>query len=828
MQRKYRPITWAILACLFVTGTFAIDPGSIDEEVALTFGKPQARKELEMRCVRTLKSDAAQEEIERACRILQAIGTTDAIDALAALLPDKKLSHFARNVLEPMSYPEAGKALRDAIGKSSGTTKVGIIHSLGVRRDAKGVEVLIPLLKDRDAQVAGAAVWSIGRTATEQAVRALGEFRGLAAGELKAVAADASLIVAEELLNRGKGQDAAKIYEELQAAKWARHVRMGAFVGLLAAQPDQAAQRLVKAFQGDDPALRGIAIDKVATLKAYGVGERFAAQLPNLPAETQVVLIGALTRRGEPSVRFAIARAAWSADGRVRVAALKALGELGDVSSVKLLCTAVASGKSDEEKKTAAASLRRITGKGIDGEIVQSMKLAEPDARAQMIGILRDRQATSTVSALLKEASGDNQVVRKAAFKALADLAEPEDLPVLVKLLVQLKVDELRGDAERAVAWVSRRTADEASRADDVLAALRSAKGTATKCSLLRVLQGIGNSEAFEAVREAAADKKAAVQDAAVRALADWPDERAIDALLEAYRTTKNSTLRVVALRGCVRLLGLGSRPAADTVKACGELLSGARRPEEKKLILACLANVADPAALKMVEPLLADNQVKAEAEVAMLGVAKAIAGSAPEQAKAAANTLIEKSKNENIRKDAAAIVKLIEKSGDYVTAWQVSGPYRKRGLDFGVLFDSVFPPEEAGAKGASWRVLVPDGKSARPWMFNLGKALGGENRVAYVRTWVRSEKEQPGRVEFGTDDGNKLWVNGKLVHANEAGGAATPGEYKVNVSLREGCNTLLLKITQDTGPWEFCLAIRKPDGEMLEGLKVQASPPAK
>ncbi|GAJ05835.1 unnamed protein product, partial [marine sediment metagenome] len=252
--------------------------------------------------------------------------------------------------LEPMSYPEAGKALRDAVGKSSGTTKVGIIHSLGVRRDAKGVEVLIGLLKDRDAQVAGAAAWSIGRTATEEAVRALEEFRGVAAGELKAVAADASLVVAEELLRRGKGQEAAKIYEELQAAKWARHVRMGAFVGLLAAQPDQAAQRLVKAFQGDDLALRGIAIDKVATLKAYGVGERFAAQLPNLPAETQVVLIGALTRRGEPSVRFAIAKAAWSADGRVRVAALKALGELGDVSSVKLLCTAVASGKSDEEK----------------------------------------------------------------------------------------------------------------------------------------------------------------------------------------------------------------------------------------------------------------------------------------------------------------------------------------------------------------------------------------------------------------------------------------------------------------------------------------------
>jgi len=826
MKPEIRPMIWAILFCLFVGNAFAIDPGGIDEEVALTFGKPQARKALEMRCVETIKGDAALAEKDRACRILRALGTTDAVGALAAMLANEELSHLARYVLEPMPYAEAGKALRDALGKAKGEAKVGVIHSLGVRRDAQAVKQLIGLLKDSDAKIAGAAAWSLGRTGTSEAVTALGAFRAGASAELKAAAADASLLAAESLIEQGKAAEAAKIYEELQGAKWANHVRMGAFVGLLAAQPDQAPQRLIGAFEGDDPMLRGIAIDKVATLKAYGVGERFASQLPSLPAATQVVLIGALTRRGEASIRPAISRAASSADGRVRVAALEALGQIGDVSSVRLLCAAVDSGKSDEEKKVAAASLRRISGKGIDGEIVQSMKVVEPEARAQLIGILRDRQAKTAVSTLLKEAAGDDAVVRKAAFKALADLAEPEDVPALVKLLIQLKVDELRADAERAVASVSRRIADEAKRADEVLAALRAAKGRTAeaKSSLLRVLQRIGTSEAFEAVREAVADKAATVKDAAIRALADWPDEQAINALLDVYRTTKNSTLRVVALRGCVRLLGIGSRPAEDTVKACGELLSGARRPEEKKLVLACLAKVGDPAALKLVEPLLRDEQVRAEAELAALGIARAIMGSAPDEAKATAKQLAADSKSKKVREDASTIIRQIDMSEDYIMSWQVSGPHRKRGKDFDVLFDSVFPPEEAGAKGVSWRVLAPSAKSARPWMLSLG---AGENRVSYARTWVHSETEQAARLEFGTDDGNKVWLNGKLVSANAVTGAAKPGEHKVKITLQKGWNALLMKVTQDSGPWEFCFAVRTPDGGELEGLKVQASKPA-
>ena len=49
---------------------------------------------------------------------------------LAALLPDEKLSHMARFALERIPAPEAAKALREALSKTQGEVKIGVISSL--------------------------------------------------------------------------------------------------------------------------------------------------------------------------------------------------------------------------------------------------------------------------------------------------------------------------------------------------------------------------------------------------------------------------------------------------------------------------------------------------------------------------------------------------------------------------------------------------------------------------------------------------------------------------------------------------------------------------
>ena len=78
-------------------------------------------------------------------------------------------------------------------------------------------------------------------------------------------------------------------------------------------------------------------------------------------------------------------------------------------------------------------------------------------------------------------------------------------------------------------------------------------------------------------------------------------------------------------------------------------------------------------------------------------------------------------------------------------------------------------------------------------------------------------------RLDIGTDDGVKVWVNGKLVHANNAVRGLSPGQDKARAVLREGWNDLLLKITQHTQGCGACVRVRGADGGVIEGLRFDA-----
>ena len=800
-------------------------PAVVLASVALAQEAPRAPKERAAKLVAVLKSDATLEQKCEACRQLAGIGGPGATPVVAGLLADPKLSHMARYALEPSPDPAAGKALRDALGTLKDDLLAGAIHSVGVRRDAEAVGALAALLEAQDAGLAAASAMALGRIATPDAAKALADLRRTAKGALRLAAADGSLRAARELRRRGQSDQASAIYKQLSARAWPPHVRVGAFLGLLAASPDEAPALVVRAMAGDDAALRATAIAQIPTLEGEGVVARFAAGLPAMPPDAQVLLIRALARRPDAKAGLgpALTAAVASPGAEVRLVAVQVLGAVGDAASVPVLAAVLAKGQSDAEKQAAAASLRALEGKAIDAAILARLKSAPPAARAELIAILADRKAVGAVEELLRHAADDDKAVRSAALKALGRLAEPERLPALIGLLTGLKGDAGRSGAERAVVLASRKLPERQS--GPALAALSKAADPAARASLLRVLGAIADDAALEAVQAAMGAREAAVQDAALRVLADWPDARPLAALVRCLRTTSRPTHRVLALRGCVRLLSLGNTPPEAALRVYADLASRARRAEDRKLVLSGLAKVADPAALQAIEPFLADPATRGEAELALLGVAGSLIGSASSEAAAAAQRLAT-SKTAAVRKRAAAILGAAKRLGDYVTAWQVAGPYVQEGKDGAALIDVAFAPEQAEPKGVAWRVLPVNLQGKQPWMLELHPLFGGPDRACYVRTWVHSAAARPAVLEFGVDDGSKVWLNGKVVHADGAGGAATPGEHKVRAQLREGWNALRLKVTQWSGPWQFCLRIRSDKGEALPGLRVRAAPP--
>jgi len=82
------------------------------------------------------------------------------------------------------------------------------------------------------------------------------------------------------------------------------------------------------------------------------------------------------------------------------------------------------------------------------------------------------------------------------------------------------------------------------------------------------------------------------------------------------------------------------------------------------------------------------------------------------------------------------------------------------------------------------------------------------ENVIYYFAVVVNSTVEQPARLNVGSDDGIQVWLNGAQVHDHATKRALAPGQDKVDVTLKQGRNLLLLKLDQGNGPAGVMLSV--------------------
>ncbi|HEY2147236.1 MAG TPA: HEAT repeat domain-containing protein, partial [Pirellulales bacterium] len=207
----------------------------IDDAVVASYGKSEARKALEARLVTVLADGMSRDAKDYCCRVLRVIGSADCVPALAALLGNKELSHSARYALESIPAPEAGKALRDAVSKTSGEQKIGVIGSIAARRDAEAVAAMAECLSDTDKAIASAAAHALGAIGTADASKALTGALKSASADVKPAVADACLECAERLLSSGDKTTAMGVYKTLGTGDLPKHVKLAATRGLLSA-----------------------------------------------------------------------------------------------------------------------------------------------------------------------------------------------------------------------------------------------------------------------------------------------------------------------------------------------------------------------------------------------------------------------------------------------------------------------------------------------------------------------------------------------------------------------------------------------------------------
>jgi HEAT repeat protein len=604
------------------------------QSLALNAGRPGAEAErAELANILAARAtDAAVPQPARVCvvRQLEYIGAAESVAALATLLDgqDAELKECARRALERNPAPEATESLRAALkqgGDASWT--IGLVQSLGERRDTGAVELIRAHLGSKETALAACS--ALGKIADPKAVAALWEAYDMGASG----AADGLVAAGNRLLSAGDKPAANDLFIHLylagtqksataiQATKRSAapiQVRSAALIGCAGADSRMAGQFIQGALQQPAPELQLAAVTAAAV--AYGKGGVSAALaplLPRLPPTAKVYVLRVLDAAEEKQV----IACATDPEEMVQLAALGRLGQIGSAASVPLLFKASMAGPTSVQK-TAAASLARISDAGAGAAIVKLAGEGDAKSRAAAINALAARNDQSAAPALLNYAGEPDAEVSAAACAALAKLGTDNELDGLIQLVLAGKTP----CATAALQAVASRVTDKSAAAQKVIAQTKTA-APGQLAPLFEILAMLGGKEALGTVSLSAASGNEEVKDAAIRALANWPDFPAAKALLViAYDPHVKGVHCVLAVQAVARLVKSADKePVAARVDAVLAAMKAAPRDEEKKLLLSALASVPDKRAGEAIRPYLSDPKFQKEAGLAAMTLAEAL-----------------------------------------------------------------------------------------------------------------------------------------------------------------------------------------------------------
>ncbi|UCD75982.1 MAG: ThuA domain-containing protein [Phycisphaerales bacterium] len=792
----------------------------IAEHVRAALEDAFRREEMTTHLVRLVESDNATVAGRAfACRQLALIGGPDCVPALAELLIDPELSHMARYALERIPGQAATAALRDAMTKLDGELRIGVINSIGRRGDLGAVIQMRQIAEGADDATLLAAVDAAGKIGGLNSERMLFRVAVVAAerrdDRLKAAVLDALIRMAEQHVADGEMAKARAMYMRLYGETNPEAVRVAGLRGLAFVDPVGSVTLILDLLSEEDPLWAGTAARLIVDLPGDQITREFAAALAEVPEEAKVPLIDALAERGDPAAGSAVTALIGRSAEEVEAAAIRALATVGDASSVPLLA-GLAAGKDE----SAQNSLDLLRGEDVDAAMAAEMEEATPPIRRELARSLGARNAVAQIPALLRHAEFDrDRLVRGEVFRSLGKLAGREQMSDILRVLVNAQTDDDREAAEECLVTVCTRAGGREDCARLAAGALADIDREPVQCSMLRVLGRIGGGTAFEAVRRAAEGGSPAAETTALAALQDWPDPDAAGDLLRIAQVTADPRLRAAAFGGFVQTAGLPSeRPAVETVDMYGQALGAAADDYEIRLVLDGLAKIGHLDAVKLAERYVSDGAVGRDAAAAVLAAASAVSGEHPDEALAAAERILESFTDDaELLAAAGRAVDQIQRNQDFITQWEFAGPYTKEKHGGGELFDVAFAPESAGA--VQWKGIPADAVVA-PGIIDFLKMGGGSNCCCYLVAEIVSSGRQDIRLEMGSDDGLKVWLNGEVIHANNAMRGLTVGSDVVRASLKAGSNILLLKITQGGGDWRVCCRIRSADGFHLEDIE--------
>ncbi|MFA7692856.1 MAG: HEAT repeat domain-containing protein [Candidatus Hydrogenedentales bacterium] len=824
--------------CTYEQGGSEVPLRTVEQAVyAANTGKPGAPSpdELEEAFITVLSGDCTVDAKRFACRMLGEISKPQGAQILAQQLAVETLFSTALAALEHMDIHESTQSLIAALNTSDLEKKRAILLALGRQGSEECVPILISFLKGSEAMLNEAAVHALSSINSEAACKKLVDALEETQEEKQPYLWDGCLSCANHWMDSDLNEAILEVLNKMAAPDFPDHIRLAAVALLIQAQPEQSQALLTALLQDPSFPLASDALMLARNIENTEITQSLIDLLPTIAAPLRAGLLDALAVRGDRSARAAVQAFTNDENTEVRLAALKATGMLADSTLTDFLLDRAVNA-SVEEQRIAKEALMVMADTTLNTQLMEVAKGKDDEPlRLQAIALLAERQAAESVELLFLLAADGEPTIRVEAINALRVLATGDELSQLLQLVSYPKVDDIATVLPSTIKDLAlRRFENNDKAAQPVIESLQQIQPSEEDDDsalsafnlLLESLSLIGGDSAFNEIQTHLADENLQVRKNALLSLSRFQRTETLEMLQQRVKEEQDNATRALAYS---KYLGAMSTakilPGKDVDEHLRYAAGQAQTTAARREFLAASSQLPSLECLRLIESELDNPEVAAEALRAALTVSRALTGAWPKEAAARLRAIADdETQGQEIRHEAKDALNTMRSHKDYLMAWEMAGPYFEDNTIAYFLFEQKFPPEK-DADSANWRCFPLLPKTEPPFKLDFNRVLGGDNRVVFIRSFINSPTDQDAVLELGTNDGCKLWWNGKLIHGINVGRPLTPGEDKLELQLNAGLNTLMVAVFQQEGDWGATLRFVDREGNTLENITASTQP---
>jgi len=549
---------------------------------------------------------------------LQVAGKGESTGILSHFLGDERLCEPAAQALVAIRGG-AEAPLLAALPRAGRNPRITIIKSLGDLRSRSAVEPLLTEAKNENPGVRLAGLYALASIGDSRAEQVLTQAAMNGPATEKNECTWYYLLFARRQAEAGDTAKAIRMSKNLYASRASvgeNHFRAAILELMVQTKADGALDELLGAMADSSKQLRHAALDLAGRIPGEPATRKWVDAAKGARPEVRSEVLTMLGRRGDMSAFPAVAEAIDDADSTVRTAAVDAAVRLNSAEAIPACLGLLRRSQEASDIAAVRKALDRLPSAQVVPPLVAALAHVRAQASVMLTDLLGKYGTVVPVGPIVDLCRNNNASVRLAAIKALGTVATDKDQSQLIAVLLATQEEAEQSAAQKSLASVCSRIGEPENRAEKVLEAYRSASMDQRR-TLLRALGRIGGKKALTVIMGNARGKDADTRDAAVRALADWPTMEAYDSLLAIAMSKEKLNLRVLALRGCVRVVENAPINAPTAARFHEKTLAAAERIDEKRLVLGALGNLRSKEALRLVIPYVGDDSLGLDAAMA-------------------------------------------------------------------------------------------------------------------------------------------------------------------------------------------------------------------